>query len=725
MQAALAGLTPEQKGAMAQLMPVLASGVDFPIAVAGLPAEARAALAALTPDQQAGFQALLQLRAQAAGPAAAAPPAPADAESARNSPTRAATVGDAPAAPAPAFDPAMIALIQNFLALPLLTETTDPAVLADTVRKLIDLLSSLPPEAAALMAAPAAGAADTGSGMGGTAAAGAGGLKFTPDQIDDAIRAIRITGGEVDYAGIAVILAWLLGFYLASALFTFATGWLMSTVAQRTVSDLRGQVDRKLGKLPLKYFDSRTHGEILSRVTNDVDTISTTLQQSVTQAITSVIQLVGFIAMMLSISWELTLIVLATLPLYVGATMLLAGQSQKFFAAQQKELGAISGHIEEMYSGHAVVKACGREDRALADFDAINERLAKAGWKAQFVSGILFPAMNFISNLGYVLISVVGGVWMTKARLNLGDITAFIQYSRSFTQPIIQTANIANVIQSTVACAERVFEVLDEAEEQADAPGAALPAAVKGEVAIKNLAFSYKPEEPLIKDLSLDVKKGHTIAIVGPTGAGKTTLVNLLMRFYETQGGSIAIDGKDIRDMPRSGLRSLFGMVLQDTWLFNGTIRDNIAYGKDGATEDDVVRAAKAAHADHFIRTLPLGYDTVLNEEATNISSGQKQLLTIARAILADPAILILDEATSSVDTRTEVLIQQAMAALMSDRTAFVIAHRLSTIRDAELILVMDKGSIIEQGNHRELLAKGGFYADLYNAQFTGAPISA
>jgi ATP-binding cassette subfamily B protein len=547
-------------------------------------------------------------------------------------------------------------------------------------------------------------------------------MRLTRAQLDDAVRAVAETGGQIDYAGIARILGFLLGLYLISAIFSFATGWIMSTVSQRTVYGLRKAVNLKLGKLPLKYFDARTHGEILSRVTNDVDTISTTLQQGITQGITSIVQIAGFIVMMLSISPLLTLIVLATLPLYVLITVLIAKNSQKFFAAQQKELGAISGHVEEMYSGHAIVKAFGREARALEEFDEINEKLAKAGWKAQFVSGIMYPAMSFVSNLGYVLISVVGGIWMTKARLNLGDITAFIQYSRSFTQPIIQTANIANVIQSTVACAERVFEVLDEEEEIPDAPDSAMPSGeIRGEVSISDMAFSYKAEEPLIRDLSLDVKQGHTIAIVGPTGAGKTTLVNLLMRFYEIQSGSIAVDGRDIRAMPRGGLRSLFGMVLQDAWLFNGTIRDNIAYGKEGATEEEIVHAAAAAHADHFIRTLPGGYDTVLNEEASNISQGQKQLLTIARAILADPAILILDEATSSVDTRTEFLIQKAMASLMETRTSFVIAHRLSTIRDAELILVMDHGSIIEQGTHAELLAKGGFYADLYQAQFTGA----
>ncbi len=609
--------------------------------------------------------------------------------------------------------PALVSALREFMALPELKNLTGGKEKAAALRSMFAIFAKLPPEAMAAFGSTKTDAtANTESGM--------AGMKFTQAQMEDALVAVESTNGELDYTGMGKILLFLLGMYLFSALFTFASGWLMSTVSQRTVYDLRRAVDRKLGKLPLRYFDGHPHGEILSRVTNDVDTISTTLQQSITQGITSIVQLVGFVIMMLSISGTLTLIVLGTLPLYIIATMFTAKKSQKFFAAQQKELGAISGHIEEMYSGHVIVKAFGREKRALEEFDSINGRLAKAGSKAQFISGIMFPAMNFVSNLGYVLISVVGGLWMTKARLNLGDITAFIQYSRSFTQPIMQTANIANVIQSTVACAERVFEMLDETEELPDDADAVLPAKINGEINITAMDFSYKAEEPLIRNLSLDVKKGHTIAIVGPTGAGKTTLVNLLMRFYEIQDGTISVDGVDIRKMPRAGLRSIFGMVLQDTWLFNGTIRENIAYGRDGAAESDIIQAAKAAHADHFIRTLPDGYDTILNEEATNISQGQKQLLTIARAILANPAVLILDEATSSVDTRTEVLIQKAMTALMADRTAFVIAHRLSTIRDAELILVMDRGSIIEQGRHDELLSKGGFYADLYKAQFTG-----
>ena len=523
-----------------------------------------------------------------------------------------------------------------------------------------------------------------------------------------------------DWAGLGTLMLWLLAMYLMSAGFMFATQWIMSSVSQKTVYRLRKNVDLKLGRLPLSYFDSHPHGDVLSRVSNDVDTISATLQQSLTQAITSVVQIVGFIAMMLTISGFLTLIVIATLPLYVLAMLFIVKRSQKYFGLQQKELGALSAHVEQMYSGHVIVKAFGQEESSIATFATINERLTEVARKANFLSGTMFPAMIFVSNLGYVLISVVGGIWITSGRLSLGDIVAFIQYSRSFTQPIAQTANVANVIQSTVACAERIFEILDEAEESADPAQPLAPRQPKGEVSIKNLAFRYLEDKPLIQDLSLEVKPGHTIAIVGPTGAGKTTLVNLLMRFYETRGGSIAIDGVQSTAMARAELRRHFGMVLQDTWLFNGTIRDNIAYGKEGASEAEIRQAALAAHADHFIRTLPEGYDTVLNEEANNISQGQKQLLTIARAILANPTILILDEATSSVDTRTEVLIQKALGALMANRTSFVIAHRLSTIRDAETILVMDQGSIVEQGSHAELLARKGFYAKLYDAQFSG-----
>jgi ATP-binding cassette subfamily B protein len=480
-------------------------------------------------------------------------------------------------------------------------------------------------------------------------------------------------------------------------------------------------VEEKLSRLPLKFFDSRTHGEIMSRVTNDLDNVASTLGQSITQLISSVVTIIGVPIMMLTISPLLTLISLVVIPLALVITRVIMPYSKKYFAAQWKHTGEINGHVEEMLTGHVIVKAFGHEKKAMEKFNDLNGRLYKASWKAQFISGLLFPLMNFISNLGYVAVCVVGGVMVAGRTIQIGDVQAFIQYSQMFTQPIAMTANIANVLQSTVASAERVFELLDEEEQAADPVDAKVLANVKGEVVFQDLSFRYKEDTPLIDGLNIDVKSGHTIAIVGPTGAGKTTLVNLLMRFYEIRGGRITIDGVDVRDVNRSNLRRTFGMVLQDTWLFNGTIRDNIAYGKTGATEEEIHRAAVAAHADHFIKTLPEGYTTVLNEEASNISQGQKQLLTIARAILADPAILILDEATSSVDTRTELQIQKAMLALMEGRTSFVIAHRLSTIRDAEVILVMNHGHIVETGTHKELLAKCGFYAEMYNAQFSGA----
>ena len=536
---------------------------------------------------------------------------------------------------------------------------------------------------------------------------------------------MHVPNAKVDFDYIGQIMLILVGLYVVSAFFMYVQQFIMAGVAQKTVYDMRLDVSEKLARLPLKYYDSKTHGEILSRVTNDIDNISTTLQQSLTQLITSVVTIVGVVIMMLSISPLMTLIAVVTLPLSFLVTATIAKRSQRYFGAQQKSLGELNGHVEEMYTGHKVVKAFGHEAKSMAEFDKVNHQLFEAGWKAQFVSGIIMPLMFFVSNIGYVLVCVVGGIQATKKAIEIGDIQAFIQYSRQFTQPIVQTANIANVLQSTMASAERVFELLDEVEELADVEPAVKLAAPKGEVRFEHVKFGYKEEAPLMEDLSIDVQPGQTIAIVGPTGAGKTTLVNLLMRFYEINGGRITVDGVNTRQMKRGDLRGLFGMVLQDTWLFNGTIRDNIAYGRAGATDEEVIRAAKAAHADHFIRTLPDGYNTVLNEEASNISQGQKQLLTIARAILADPSILILDEATSSVDTRTEVQIQKAMTNLMKGRTSFVIAHRLSTIRDADLILVMNHGSVIEQGSHHELLEKGGFYADLYNSQFTGARIDA
>jgi len=526
---------------------------------------------------------------------------------------------------------------------------------------------------------------------------------------------------KFDFGYIGTIILILIALYAISSLLMFIMGYLMSTVSQKTVFRMRGDIKEKLDRLPLKYFDGRTHGEILSRVTNDIDNIATTLQQSLGQLIMSVVTIVGVLAMMVSISPVMTLIALVTLPLSAFITMRIAKLSQKYYAAQQKRIGELSGHVEEMFTGHKIIKVLAKEYESIKEFKRINGELYKVAARAQFMSGVIMPVLSFVNNLGYVAVCVVGGILVSKNSIKIGDIQAFIQYIRTFTQPIVQTANIVNVIQSTVASAERVFEMLDEPEEIPEKEDALIIEAPRGEVRVEHVRFRYKEDAPLIEDMNLTAKPGDTIAIVGPTGAGKTTLVNLLMRFYEIQGGSIKIDGVDIRDMRRSDLRKMFGMVLQDTWLFNGTIRDNIAYGREGATDEQIKAAAKAAHADHFISALPEGYDTVLNEEAANISQGQKQLLTIARAILLDPAILILDEATSNVDTRSEVLIQKATAVLMKGRTSFVIAHRLSTIREAEHILVMNNGSIIEQGNHKELLKKGGFYAGLYNSQFSGA----
>ena len=541
---------------------------------------------------------------------------------------------------------------------------------------------------------------------------------------DELIRPIlELVGGNptpspIDFSYIWNIVVILIGLYVLSAAFSYLQQFIMAGVSQKVVYDLRRDIDEKLARLPLKFFDSHTHGELLSRFTNDVDNISATLQQSITQVITSVTTVVGVLIMMLTISPLLTLISIIVIPLSGILMMMVVKRSQKYFIGQQKKLGELNGHIEEMYTGHNVVKAFGHEKKAINEFDEVNEGLYDVGWRAQFLSGLVMPIINFIGNLGYVLVAVVGGVLVTKGRITVGDIQAFIQYNRQFTQPIAQVAQISNIIQSTVASAERVFELLDEEEVIPELVNPVKAKADCGAVEFEHVKFGYREDRILINDMNIKAEPGQMVAIVGPTGAGKTTLVNLLLRFYELNGGRILVDDVDITEMNRADLRKKFGMVLQDTWLFNGTIRDNIAYGKKNATEEEIIAAAKAAHADHFIRVLPEGYDTILNEEVSNISQGQKQLLTIARALLADPEIMILDEATSSVDTRTELQIQNAMKTLMKGRTSFVIAHRLSTIREADVILVMKDGDVIETGNHETLMAQNGFYADLYNSQF-------
>ncbi|SRR5579884_596135 len=526
--------------------------------------------------------------------------------------------------------------------------------------------------------------------------------------------------GSVDFGFIGRILLTLTALYLLSSAFLYLQQYLMVGVAQKTVYAMRRQMEAKFERLPLKFYDSRTHGEVLSRAVNDMDSIGNTLQQNLTQLIMSVITVAGVIALMLSISWLLSLVIAVTLPLSMVITATIARRSQAFFRRQQAALGQLNGHVEEMYAGHRIVKAFGREGEAVARFDELNDNYYQSGWRAQFATGVIMPIMTFVGNLGYVCVAVIGGLMVARGAIAIGDVQAFIQYARQFTQPIMQLSSIANTIQLTLASAERVFELLDEPEEAPDAPGAAVISHPRGAVQFDHVSFRYKDDVPLIEDMNIDVAPGQTIAIVGPTGAGKTTLVNLLMRFYDVNAGVIRVDGVDLRDMTRGSLRRLFGVVLQDTWLFSGTIRENIAYGRDNATLDQVVAAAKAAQADHFIRTLPDSYDTLLTEDASNLSHGQKQLLTIARAFLADPEILILDEATSSVDTRTEVLIQEALRDLMRGRTSFVIAHRLSTIRNAGLILVVNHGSIVEQGTHEQLLAWKGFYAELYDSQFSG-----
>jgi len=529
----------------------------------------------------------------------------------------------------------------------------------------------------------------------------------------------NVPGAVIDFPYIFNIIYILIALYVLNSIFTYLQHYLMVGVTQKTVYEMRKGISNKLSSLPLKFFDSKTHGEILSRVTNDIDTISNTLQQSITQLITSVVSLVGIFVMMLTINPMLTLITLFVLPASFLVTRIIARKSQKYFARQQKILGKLNGHVEEMYTGHKIVKAFNYEKQSIEQFSQLNEKLYNTGWKAQFISGMIMPLMIAISNLSYVFIVILGGIAVTKGTMTIGNVQAFIQYSRQFTHPIVQTANIANIIQSTIAAAERVFEVLDEKEQSPEYKNPEKLKNPQGNIEFNHVKFGYEKDQLIIKDMNLKVKKGQLIAIVGPTGAGKTTLVNLLMRFYEIDDGKITIDGKDIRKMKRTALRDIFGMVLQDTWLFKGSIKENIAYGSEEATDDEIIKAAKMAYADHFIKTLPQGYETVIDEEASNLSQGQKQLLTIARAILSQPSILILDEATSSVDTRTETHIQKAMLSLMKGRTSFVIAHRLSTIQGAKLILVMDKGDIIEKGTHKELLQKNGFYADLYNSQFS------
>ena len=531
----------------------------------------------------------------------------------------------------------------------------------------------------------------------------------------------KITGvpdASIDFGYIGNIAMILVALYLVSSLFGIIQSFIMSGVAQKVSYNLRKQISEKMDTLPLNYFDTRTNGEVLSRITNDVDTVNQTLNQSLSQIITSVVTLIGVLIMMFSISWIMTLATFIILPVSMVLISLVVKKSQKYFKSQQEYLGHLNGQVEEVYGGHNIMKAFNREEASTKDFDELNNTLYKSAWKSQFLSGMMMPIMSFVGNLGYVLVSILGG-WLTiKSVITVGDIQAFIQYVRSFNQPIAQMAQVANIMQSTAAAAERVFEFLDEEDEVKDPVNSVDPSEIRGEVEFEDVHFGYNEDKIIINDFSVDVKPGQKVAIVGPTGAGKTTIVKLLMRFYDINSGSIKIDGHDIRDFKRADLRNLFGMVLQDTWLFNGTIMENLRYGRLDATDAEVKEAAKAAHVDHFVKTLPDGYNMVLNEEASNISQGQKQLLTIARAFLKDPKLLILDEATSSVDTRTELLIQKAMENLMEGRTSFIIAHRLSTIRDADLILVMKDGDIVEQGNHEELLEKGGFYSSLYNSQF-------
>lgn len=530
---------------------------------------------------------------------------------------------------------------------------------------------------------------------------------------------VRLSGQQINMTSIGKTLITLLAIYIGSAIFTFVQNYTMVGITQNVVRDMREKINQKISNLPLKYFDSNTKGEILSRITNDIDNISNTLQNNFTQIVTSSVTLIGVLDMMIYVSWEMTLITLSVIPACLIVALFIAKRSRKYFRAQWDRTGELNGHIEEMYNGHNIVKVFGHEKEAIEEFNEINEELYTSSRKAQFISGTIMPLLNFINNIGYVMICVAGGVYVFNRIITLGDVTSFITYSKMFTQPISDLGNIANNIQSSLASAERVFLLLDQEDEPKETAEYDLPSP-KGEISFENVEFSYSPDKPLIRNFNLHVKPGQLIAIVGPTGAGKTTIVNLLMRFYDVNSGSIKIDGIDIRKLSRSQLRKAFGMVLQDTWLFKGTVHDNIAYSKENASDDDIKAAAVSAKANSFISTYADGYNMMLDEDGSNISQGQRQLLTIARAVLANPAVLILDEATSSVDTRTEILIQDAMEELMKDKTSFVIAHRLSTIRKADMILVMNDGQIVETGKHQELLDKGGFYAELYKSQFAG-----